>query len=72
MHDQDAAALAAYLASLDKFADLQGHITHTLGQACAAERLSRSLCAEAHTGLEKRRNLVATISHVVAELGQTP
>lgn len=72
MHDKDAAALAAYHASLDKFADLQGHINQNLAQASAAERLARALCAEAHTGLEKRRDVVATISHLVAVLSPTP
>ena len=72
MHDQNAAALGDYLDTLDRFADLQGHINQNLAQASAAERLARALCAEAHTGLEKRRDLVATISRVVAELSPTP
>lgn len=73
MHDQDVASLAAYHASLDKLADLQGHFNEYLAQARVAERVARALCAEARSELKKMHDLGAAAAvRDAEELSPTP
>lgn len=55
MHVRDAAALAAYQATLRKHAELERHFNQSLAQVRAAECCGRALRAEAHSEQEETR-----------------
>lgn len=73
MHDRDAAELAACYASLGKLAMLEGRFIEYLTEARAAERLVRTLCADARFELKKTHDGEAAASaQKVEEFSPTP